>query len=360
MEASHENDQLVSLIEEAIKIELLQYVFVYTIWEDAYVSFRSSIHQLKSVEDHCPDTLNDNRRSLQKAIGQWRTLFRRLFPQPPPHSTADFPENETLELPSSYKIIDFQQFGLSALAQLEYQVRLGHAYDAVDDIRASIHIYNVNTLEKRTQVFGQRSTTRAWTILNSLKDDTRECAKRYRSAYSALLALGLPENSELKPIEDRDLWGRDVTSVTKPGDSKRQEPWFWVIGKPMDLPADAWELECKSSFLQFNSMAYVNKVERVRWFRMRAARDRYREEVEILNEEFQRMYTSFTRMSVIWKTIGDKEFELRKGDSRLANGYRAFAYRQTAMYEKLTHNTLENWKKARSYTKPTATVTTHS
>ncbi len=91
-------------------------------------------------------------------------------------------------------------------------------------------------------------------------------------------------------------------------------------------------------------------MERVRWFRTRAACDRYREELEILNEEFRRTYQSFARMTAIWEAIGDRQKKLREKDnSRLANGYHAFAYRQAAMYAKLARNTAENWTKARLF-----------
>lgn len=196
--------------------------------------------------DSNSDTLDNSRRDLRKAIDQWRTRYHQLFPRVSPHPPADHPESEILGLPSSYNAEDRQQFGLNTLATLEYDVRLGHAYDAIDDIRTAIHIYNASCQEKKTQVFGQRPQTRAWTILNSLKNDTRECAKRYRLSYSALLTLGLPKDSELKPIRDDDLWGKDVTSMTKQGDSKCKEPWYWVVGKPRDISDDAWELECKS------------------------------------------------------------------------------------------------------------------
>lgn len=207
------------------------------------------------MKDYCLDTLTKSRQDLQKAVDRWRLRHQKLFPQSPLHSQADHPENERLELPSSYKPGCFQRFGLSALAHLEYEIRLGHAYDAIDDIRSAIHIYNVSNYEKRTQVFGQRPTTRAWAVLNTLKANIRDCAQRYRTSYSALLTLGLPQNSELKPIRDQDLWGKDVTSVSKQGDSKRKEPWYWVIGKPKDLPDNAWELECKSSLMcSYNSL----------------------------------------------------------------------------------------------------------
>lgn len=292
--------------------------------------------------------LNDSRQDLRKDIGHWRARYHQFFPQVPPHPPADNPEDETLELPSSYNANRLESFGLGTLANLEFTIRLGHAYDAIDDIRTSIHIYNTSSREKRTQLSGQRSGTRAWSILNSIKNDTRECAKRYHLSYSALLTLGLPGDSELKPIREEDLWGRDMALMTKQGESKRKEPWYWVIGKPRDISNGDWELECKSvPYPKPISESYFHQVERVRWFRMRAARDRYREEVEILNEEFRRTYQSFTRMSVIWKKIGDTQFKLHASNPPLASGYHAFASRQAAMYTKLADNTVENWKKAR-------------
>lgn len=91
-------------------------------------------------------------------------------------------------------------------------------------------------------------------------------------------------------------------------------------------------------------------VDRVRWFRTRAALDRRREELEILNEEFHRTACSFTQMSNIWMKLGDEQLVQRKDNSLLGNGYHAFAYRQAAMYSRLAQGALENWNAARPLT----------
>lgn len=195
------------------------------------------------MKDFCPETLDDAHRDLQRAMVQWRIRYHALLPQVFLHVSADHPENEILELPSSYKSQDLPRFGLSITALIEHEIRLGHAYDSIDDIRTGIHIYNATTYERWTQMFGQRQGTRASTVLSALKSDIQEYLKRYRSSYTALLALGLPKSSELRPIEDNELRGKDVTAMRKQGDSKRKEPWFRVIGKPRDLSNDDWEME---------------------------------------------------------------------------------------------------------------------
>jgi hypothetical protein len=161
-------------------------------------------------------------------------------------NAADTPENDVLELPSSYTIPEIQQYHLIDPGRVEYNARMGHAYDAINDMRSCIHIYNACSLTKRIDVFGQRAATRAWAILNELRNDIRECATRYRIAFDALRKLGLPETSELQALSDDQLWGKDMTSARKPGDMKRKEPWFWSVGKPRNYTDSQWELECTS------------------------------------------------------------------------------------------------------------------
>lgn len=215
---------------------------------------RSSVRENALAASFCPDKLSDSRQVLYNAIDEWRTRYRELFPRALPHPPTDFPENVKLELPSSFNSDHTQQIGLHTIAQVEFGIRLGQAYDAIDDIRTAIHIYNASSRERRTQVFGQRLGTRACTVLLSLKQDIRDSAKQYQSVYSCLVALGLPEDSELKPISEKELWGKDMTSTTKIGDSKQKEPWYWVIGKPKNISNSTWGLERK--YFLFNAYFY--------------------------------------------------------------------------------------------------------
>ncbi len=103
-----------------------------------------------------------------------------------------------------------------------------------------------------------------------------------------------------------------------------------------------------SSYILFQYLTHPYLVERVRWFRVRAARDCYREELEILDEEFHRTHLSFTRMNEIWKVNGEKQIVLRKEDDCTARGYHAFAHHQAAIYSKLASEAWEHWNQAQS------------
>ncbi|KAJ3564219.1 hypothetical protein NP233_g8437 [Leucocoprinus birnbaumii] len=315
-ESDSPSRDLSDLVEEGIEIQCLQC---------------TTQGQVKN-KNHNIQAIAELRCDLRNAIEAWRKELRKFYPTLRPLGLSDYPENDTLELPSSFTIPKIHEYGIADFAQVEYTVRLGIAYDTIDDIRTTIHIYNASKLIKRNEVFGQGPATRAWTILNGLKNDIRECAKRYQQSYHGLCRLGLPESSELREVTEQDLWGKDMSTAKKKGDSKREEPWFWVIGKPSDVSDEQWKLE----------------LDRVRWFRTRAFRDRLQEEVEILCAEFQRVVYSFSRMDSIWRICGDRKAS-EESDESLVKGYRSFAYQQADMYRSLAEAAYNHWLEAQSH-----------
>jgi hypothetical protein len=160
------------------------------------------------------------------------------------------PEQEKLLLPSSFNQVLRKQFDLTSLAIIEYQLREGQAYDALDDLREKIKIFNVNLDFKKKNVFGQGPNTRAQGFLKQLTADKVHAAEKYRMAYRALISLGLSKDkTDLEELHDDQLFGKDASRPSKLGDSKKEDPWFWTVGRPHGLSAKEqaeWSLECKS------------------------------------------------------------------------------------------------------------------
>ena len=71
------------------------------------------------------------------------------------------------------------------------------------------------------------------------------------------------------------------------------------------------------------------------WTRERAAIERLQEEMELLEEEFRRVHTSFLRMAMVWEELAAR--------SRF-QGYIAYARRLGNMYSKLALQALKDWK----------------
>jgi len=160
------------------------------------------------------------------------------------------PELENLFLPSSFELFNRQQLHLVELGEIEYQLRLGQAYDALEEVRIQIKIFNANWDFKKESIFGQGPNTRARQYLRTLSEDKINAADKYRHARScALLNLGLPKNHQpLRPLHDSELWGKDASRPAQLGDTKLEEPWFWSVGIPSGLSEterDEWSAECE-------------------------------------------------------------------------------------------------------------------
>jgi hypothetical protein len=87
-------------------------------------------------------------------------------------------------------------------------------------------------------------------------------------------------------------------------------------------------------------------VERVKWFRDRALRDRAVEEVETLTEEFGRTIKSFRNNSRIWQAIAETTAEEGQTGAAAESdaGWRAYAYKQAAMYGRFAAQCEEAWE----------------
>ena len=193
------------------------------------------------------------RRKLQQELVTWRQSQFNFCPLLKLSINAvdvTSPEQEKLLLPSSFNQVQRDHLGLTSLAIIEHQLREGQAYDALDDLCEKIKIFNANLDFKKKNVFGQGANTRAQNFLKQLAADKVSAADKYRTAYQALISLGLSvSDPSLQELHDDQLFGKDTSRLAKLGDSKREDPWFWTVARPSNLPAKEqaeWSLECKS------------------------------------------------------------------------------------------------------------------
>lgn len=199
------------------------------------------------------DSLLKMRVKLRQDLVDWRKRQYNFCPSLKDRIDAvdpTSPELESLFLPSAFRQSSAREkLGLAELAEVEYELRLGQAYDALNDVRTKIKIFNTNLDYKKHNVFGQRSNTRAHQYLQTLSVDKVSAADKYRQARQALLILGLPKNDEsLRPLHDHELWGKDTSHLGQLGDTKREEPWFWTVGIPSRLSKTEqteWSVECE-------------------------------------------------------------------------------------------------------------------
>ena len=140
-----------------------------------------------------------------------------------------------------------RSLGMSEVANIEYKLREGQAYDALADVRLAIQTFNFNVAFRISQIQGQSANTRAQNFLRTLANDRIVAADDYRRARAALLVLGLsPEHPSLRHMVNDDLYAKNTRDSPKMGESGDIDPWFWAVGRPTNMTAreeKEWSVE---------------------------------------------------------------------------------------------------------------------
>jgi hypothetical protein len=229
------------------------------------------------------------------------------------------------------------------LSAVEYSLWEGQAYDALSSLRQVIQEYNYNLLDKKNNVHGVAAGLRSESFLRILNKDKKATVNKYRRARHALLGLGLPKTDmRWRELRDDELWGKNVSVTRSIGDSRKRDPWFWHVVQPAGLSQEQqkeWSVDSASQFTFAKAfLTYIIVVDRVKWFRDRADRDRFREEVEILEAEFERTMVSFNRMSDVWTELASRA---------TGPGSAAYAQRKAVMYRGLAEECKQVYSMAR-------------
>ncbi|KAJ3558488.1 hypothetical protein NP233_g11498 [Leucocoprinus birnbaumii] len=265
--------------------------------------------------------IDEERALLLDMLHNWRLSHQEIFPLIPLSINEDAPERTHLFLPSSFPLEDRKSPLLKKAAKAELLLRRGHAYDLLQDIRDSIHEYYYFVTEKGLNPNSQSLATRNQQPLRDLVSSQEVLINQYMHCFETLQRLGITEDDELNPLSKDQLWGKNVFLPHQLGDSTKEFPWFWFVGRSDRYTRDAWLVE----------------LERVRWFRERAAVERLQEELEILEEEFRRVHRSFTRMNEVWTILATH--------SKSA-GLSAYAPRQAHTHAPSAKEAWSNWKEA--------------
>lgn len=196
------------------------------------------------------DLIDAGRRRLFNSITNLRTRIVARVPSLEKQVVdvdPERPEKDLLFMPSCFTAESRNKFSLGALAQVEYELRMGQAFDALGEIRTAIKTLNWNLQIKREAIHGSGPLTKAQNFLRTLSNDIQLAADTYRRARAALVMLGMPEDHPtLKTLQKSDLFGKSGQQVLM-GDSKLRDSWFWTTARPenmSDAEEEQWEKEC--------------------------------------------------------------------------------------------------------------------
>jgi hypothetical protein len=291
--------------------------------------------------------LEEKRSSLIRQIHLWRPVQLAYTPHvasllPLIHENDGLtnqytnPESAPLFFPSSLPASIRTLPELKEIHEVERRLREPQADDALADVRRLRRIITGLWLFKKIHVSGtgNRPNTRMLDMYNRLYAKLQRAANRYRTAYSALVALD-PKGSwrerlkELKPEDIRGP-GRDQDNPEDMKKSKgRFEPsWIWLVPRsPQERADDQTEDE-------------FNDTMRTEWVQMRARKCRWNEEFLIIQEEMRRVLSYFEWRAEWWEEQGSRR---QNADPTVLNGISAYAHKQANICHRMAARCASYW-----------------
>jgi hypothetical protein len=243
-----------------------------------------------------------------------------------------YPEKIVIPLPSNIGVARCGELGVEHLIGQEIALREGQANDALQAIR--MHLADKAVLF-RTAVRpakSQAKSTRAWTQVHSVERVIRLNTMIYmkcRAQLGNLEAHGLL-NKYLRMEKSHLKTTAAVADPNARGQRNATLPWFWSLDIQGDSVSSDWMNECKSVAIRgFRAEAQDTTVYRVHWLRTKALRDRWAEELILVEHEMGWTLEFFLFKASMWLT------RLTSNGEALPEGHKCYAIRQAHMYQEL-------------------------
>ncbi|KAJ7223872.1 hypothetical protein B0H12DRAFT_1205345 [Mycena haematopus] len=221
----------------------------------------------------------------------------------------------------------------TAVQQNEYRLRVGQAHEALHEVRRLLlvrtHLYKL----KDTHARGVRANTRSQDKISTLNNQVERAATQYRVARAALVTLGRVLRRDewqrsFKELRADDVRGLPQSTFHDPERKQKKRrkkkvqralSWIWVTQGGEYNPADG---------VAMNEATAV----RIEWAKTRARCHRWREEVDLLEEEMARVLRYLSWRSGWWTEQQGR----RQGiDEAQLEGETAYAVRQGGIQTRL-------------------------
>ncbi|KAF9472585.1 hypothetical protein BDN70DRAFT_909114 [Pholiota conissans] len=274
--------------------------------------------------------------TLRRKITSWMEVQQMYIPglylfrlRASESSDEDREETPVYEIPLCLpsSIIDRTSCDIRLL-MLEWDLRYAQCMDSLDELRDSLCLRAYVLIDKKRFQRGQRANTRSQGIVNRIQAKINRAAIQYRTARSAIESLAKPLgkvgwDTHLLVLKDNDVRSLSAEE-TSTSEGRRNISWIWVhmVGKGSQEPDDR-----------------LHESLRIEWCKSRARRDRWVEEVELLQEECRRVLAFFEHRANEWENLcnGDQTWMLPgvEYDQLAINGRLSYARRQAAQFRRM-------------------------
>ncbi|KZP18026.1 hypothetical protein FIBSPDRAFT_956592 [Athelia psychrophila] len=315
----------------------------------------------------------DRRLGIRKKVVYFRTLQVQYMPglgsvldEPALlQDTPDLPaEAVRLFMPSELNDLNRARACLPGVADVECRIREASLSDALEQLRRHLRMRSQVNKWKGKNVRGQRYNTRARALQHRIDVKVHAAKMRYRHGRRAYLALAGngPWTSQYKELLDDDCRAMNERELTQREKEDRREKiraGEREVGDTRDgvvVNGVMGDTRRVLSWIWYNvasqgteDAAAVLEGLRVQWAKSKASARSWSDDVHLLVEEMRRVEAATHHIADRWT----RDSKLRSGaPSELQEGLTGYAFRHTAMEERLANKWAEQWRKGRARAAP--------
>lgn len=220
---------LPSFVNKALKIEQIQCVSCSYLFTYLTCFLRRALHCKVQAAEISVATLSKERAQLRKSVTAFREM--QIVICPALHNVIKYipfhnPETEPLFLPSHFSKESRSTYCLDELAEIEFELRKGQAYDAIQDLKSSIQYMKGALRVKAKNSGSQKRNTRSTIYICKIRDNKDVWAAKYRRARECLLALGA-DPAHFRQLNDADMFLRNIRDDAALGEGSTDPGWIW-------------------------------------------------------------------------------------------------------------------------------------
>ncbi|TRM56325.1 hypothetical protein BD626DRAFT_357487, partial [Schizophyllum amplum] len=255
-------------------------------------------------------------------------------------------EHQMIYLPSDFPANVRRMICAEGLPEKELKLRIAGAHDLMNALQRKLHAKQYHIEWRNKHVTGQKKSTRARALLETLQGKIELDAVAYRHTRAAILALrGLTEDDQFPALlpSDLRLEGEEAepdaaaqAQLSRAGSSTRPRHIHVSTGKHQM----SWLWTSNGAASQDDGD--VLKTVRCLWAKALARKDRWDEEVLILQEDMRRCLRSLESEASVWRERAN--IDIGRGDA-YACGTRAYALRHAQQWVDLRDRFLAEWNK---------------
>ncbi|KAI0324988.1 hypothetical protein GY45DRAFT_1438713 [Cubamyces sp. BRFM 1775] len=242
---------------------------------------------------------------------------------------------ETLYLPSDFTAEERATYSLDKLADYELKIRVGLAFDQLEDVRMGVKYRAAHLEHKKKSVRTSKGNQLAEKEIQKADIRVRLLASKYNDNVAKIWTLQPPNtvknsspSTRLQRIDlDVDLAIANLVAPRSLGDSKKSGSWIWSV---FERPSTQRTRTGKTAESE-------SSVDSAQWYRAKAGKDRADEEVNIRCADFRRTCAGYKTYAEMWRQAAMVQ----------SGGERAYALKTASMWDRMARQCAQEYENAR-------------